>query len=59
MTDERFLKEDLIQLRKDMGLTQQQMAHALDMALRSYQSIEFGSWSTGSFIGSRRSALPL
>ena len=42
MTDERFLKEDLIQLRKDMGLTQQQMAHALDMALRSYQSIESG-----------------
>lgn len=42
MTDESFLKDDLIQLRKDMGLTQQQMADELDMALRSYQSIESG-----------------
>lgn len=42
MSQEAFLKEDLIQLRKDMGLTQQQMADALDMALRSYQSIEAG-----------------
>jgi transcriptional regulator with XRE-family HTH domain len=42
MNDEAFLKEDLIQLRKDMGLTQQQMADELDMALRSYQSIEAG-----------------
>jgi transcriptional regulator with XRE-family HTH domain len=42
MSDEAFLKEDLIQLRKDMGLTQQQMADELDMALRSYQSIEAG-----------------
>ena len=42
MTDEVFLKDDLIRLRKDMGLTQQQMADALDMALRSYQSIESG-----------------
>jgi transcriptional regulator with XRE-family HTH domain len=42
MTDEVFLKDDLIQLRKEMGLTQQQMADALDMALRSYQSIESG-----------------
>jgi transcriptional regulator with XRE-family HTH domain len=42
MSDEAFLKDDLIQLRKDMGLTQQQMADALDMALRSYQSIESG-----------------
>jgi transcriptional regulator with XRE-family HTH domain len=42
MTDEAFLKDDLIQLRKDMGLTQQQMADELDMALRSYQSIEAG-----------------
>jgi DNA-binding XRE family transcriptional regulator len=39
---EAFLKEDLISLRKDMGLTQQQMADAFDMALRSYQSIEAG-----------------
>jgi transcriptional regulator with XRE-family HTH domain len=42
MSDEAFLKEDLIQLRKDMGLTQHQMADELDMALRSYQSIEAG-----------------
>src|SRR5258707_7169404 len=42
MTDEVFLKDDLIRLRKDTGLTQQQMADALDMALRSYQSIEAG-----------------
>jgi transcriptional regulator with XRE-family HTH domain len=39
---EAFLKEDLIQLRKDLGLTQQQMADELDMALRSYQSLEAG-----------------
>jgi DNA-binding XRE family transcriptional regulator len=39
---EAFLKDDLIELRKDMGLTQQQMANELDMALRSYQSIEAG-----------------
>ncbi|MGH6842666.1 MAG: helix-turn-helix transcriptional regulator, partial [Methylocella sp.] len=39
---EAFLKEDLISLRKDLGLTQQQMADELDMALRSYQSIEAG-----------------
>jgi DNA-binding XRE family transcriptional regulator len=42
MSKERFLKDDLIQLRKDMCLTQQQMANELDMALRSYQSIESG-----------------
>src|SRR5260370_35977333 len=42
MTTEVFLKDDLIRLRKAMGLTQQQMADALDMALRSYQSIESG-----------------
>jgi transcriptional regulator with XRE-family HTH domain len=39
---ETFLKEDLIALRKDLGLTQQQMADELDMALRAYQSIEAG-----------------
>jgi transcriptional regulator with XRE-family HTH domain len=42
MSDEGFLKDDLIRLRKDMGLTQQQMADELNMALRSYQSIESG-----------------
>jgi transcriptional regulator with XRE-family HTH domain len=42
MSEEAFLREDLIQLRKEMGLTQQQMADELDMALRSYQSIEAG-----------------
>jgi hypothetical protein len=42
MADETFLKEDLISLRKDLGLTQQGMADQLDMALRSYQSIEAG-----------------
>jgi hypothetical protein len=42
MTEEAFLKEDLIELRKDLGLTQQEMANKLDMALRSYQAIEAG-----------------
>jgi transcriptional regulator with XRE-family HTH domain len=42
MSDETFLKEDLIGLRKDLGLTQQEMARRLDMALRSYQAIEAG-----------------
>jgi transcriptional regulator with XRE-family HTH domain len=42
MTEEKFLKEDLIALRKELGLTQQEMAAQLDMALRSYQSIESG-----------------
>jgi len=42
MTDETFLKEDLIELRKELGLTQQEMAAKLDMALRSYQAIETG-----------------
>jgi transcriptional regulator with XRE-family HTH domain len=42
MSDDVLLKDDLIQLRKDMGLTQQQMANAFDMALRAYQSIESG-----------------
>jgi transcriptional regulator with XRE-family HTH domain len=39
---EAFLNEDLTSLRKDLGLTQQQMADKLDMALRAYQSIEAG-----------------
>jgi DNA-binding XRE family transcriptional regulator len=39
---EKFLKEDLIELRKELGLTQQEMANQLDMALRSYQAIEAG-----------------
>jgi transcriptional regulator with XRE-family HTH domain len=39
---ETFLKNDLISLRKELGLTQQQMADQLDMALRAYQSIESG-----------------
>ncbi len=42
MTDETFLKEDLISLRKDLGLTQQGMADQLGMALRAYQGIEAG-----------------
>jgi len=37
-----FLKQDLINLRKELGLTQQQMADQLDMALRAYQAIEAG-----------------
>ena len=42
MSDESYLKEDLIELRKDLHLTQQQMADKLDMAPRAYQSIEAG-----------------
>src|SRR5260370_37771931 len=42
MTDEKFLKEDLVNLRKELGLTQQEMADRLDMALRGYQGIEAG-----------------
>ncbi|RTM12714.1 MAG: hypothetical protein EKK33_15145 [Bradyrhizobiaceae bacterium] len=42
MTEGRFLKEDLIELRNSLGLTQQQMAGYLDLALRSYQAIETG-----------------
>lgn len=42
MSNEAFLKDDLIDLRKELGLTQQEMAAQLDMALRSYQSIEAG-----------------
>jgi transcriptional regulator with XRE-family HTH domain len=42
MTNDVFLKGDLIALRKELGLTQQVMADRLDMAIRSYQSIESG-----------------
>jgi transcriptional regulator with XRE-family HTH domain len=35
-------REDLFVLRKALGLTQQEMADRLDMALRAYQSIEAG-----------------
>jgi transcriptional regulator with XRE-family HTH domain len=42
MSGASFLKDDLIALRKDLGLTQQEMANHLDMAIRSYQSIEAG-----------------
>jgi transcriptional regulator with XRE-family HTH domain len=42
MSEETFIKEDLIALRKELGLTQQEMAARLDMALRSYQAIEAG-----------------
>jgi DNA-binding XRE family transcriptional regulator len=35
-------RDDLIALRKEMALTQNQMANELDMALRSYQSLEAG-----------------
>lgn len=42
MNDESYIKEDLIELRKELGLTQHQMADELGMALRAYQSIEAG-----------------
>lgn len=42
MSDEGYLKEDLLNLRKDLNLTQQEMAERLGMALRSYQDIESG-----------------
>jgi transcriptional regulator with XRE-family HTH domain len=42
MNDEAYLKEDLVELRRDLGLTQQEMAERLGMALRSYQDIEAG-----------------
>src|ERR1051325_1664142 len=42
MGETAFLKEDLINLRKELGLTQQEMAAEFDMALRSYQSLESG-----------------
>jgi transcriptional regulator with XRE-family HTH domain len=42
MSEDVFLKEDLILLRKELGITQQDMATRLGMALRSYQAIEAG-----------------
>jgi transcriptional regulator with XRE-family HTH domain len=42
MAEESFIKEDLIDLRNSLGLTQQQMAEQLGLALRSYQAIESG-----------------
>jgi DNA-binding XRE family transcriptional regulator len=42
MVEDKFLKEDLIDLRNSLGLTQQEMAGHLDLALRSYQAIESG-----------------
>ncbi|HKN28894.1 MAG TPA: helix-turn-helix domain-containing protein [Roseiarcus sp.] len=42
MKNKSSLKEHLIELRKELGLTQQEMAEKLDMALRSYQAIEAG-----------------
>jgi transcriptional regulator with XRE-family HTH domain len=42
MDDEAYLKEDLLHLRKDLGLTQQEMAERMGMALRGYQDIESG-----------------
>jgi DNA-binding XRE family transcriptional regulator len=42
MVEQKFLKDDLIDLRKSLGLTQQEMAGHLDLALRSYQAIEAG-----------------
>src|SRR5450631_425168 len=42
MSEDKFLKEDLINLRDKLQITQQEMADHLDMALRSYQSIEAG-----------------
>lgn len=42
MTNQRYLKEDLIHLRNSLGLTQLEMANQLDLALRSYQAIEAG-----------------
>jgi transcriptional regulator with XRE-family HTH domain len=45
MVEQKFLKDDLIDLRKSLGLTQQEMAGYLDLALRSYQAIEAGDSS--------------
>lgn len=42
MSETAFIKQDLINLRKELGLTQQEMAAQFDMALRSYQSLESG-----------------
>ena len=35
--------QDLVTLRKALGLTQTEMAHQLGMAMRSYQDIEAGA----------------
>ena len=43
MSDENFLREDLIVLRKRLGLTQTEMADRLDMSLGGYQAIESAS----------------
>ncbi len=42
MQGERARKQELIDLRESLRLSQQQMADRLDMALRSYQGIEAG-----------------
>src|SRR5260370_21092526 len=42
MQGERPRKQELIDLRESLRLSQQQMADRLDMALRSYQGIEAG-----------------
>lgn len=42
MSETAFIKQDLINLRKELGLTQQEMADQFNMALRSYQSLESG-----------------
>jgi DNA-binding XRE family transcriptional regulator len=45
MVEQNFLKDDLVDLRNSLGLTQQEMAGHLDLALRSYQAIEAGESS--------------
>lgn len=52
MSDESYIKEDLIELRKNLALTQHQMADELGMALRAYQSIEAGESEYHSSLGS-------
>jgi transcriptional regulator with XRE-family HTH domain len=42
MREQRPTKQDLIDLRNSLRLTQQEMADRLNMALRSYQAIEAG-----------------
>lgn len=42
MADDEYLKEDLVDLRNSLHVTQQEMAERLGMALRSYQDIEAG-----------------
>lgn len=39
---EAYLKEDLIELRKSLDLTQTQMAQEMGLSLRAYQAIEAG-----------------